>query len=211
VVPDCVNGDVFRPGVLSPDERQALKASLGIPAHQKVVAYLGLLADYQGTGLLLEAAAEITRLRSDVHFLIMGYPGVDTYLQRAEQLGVREFTTFTGKIDYLEAPRYLALGDVAVVPKLSATEGVGKVLNYMAMALPTVAFDTEVSREYLGDTGAYAVPGDVHDLARALLAVLDDLPRAQQDGAALRRRVLDTYTWQNAGRDIVDIYNACLA
>lgn len=211
VVPDCVNGDVFRPGVLSPDQRQALKASLGIPAHQKVVAYLGLLAEYQGTGLLLEAAAEITRLRSDVHFLIMGYPGVDTYLQRAKQLGVREFTTFTGKIDYPEAPRYLALGDVAVAPKLSATEGVGKVLNYMAMAMPTVAFDTEVSREYLGDAGSYAAPGDAHDLARALLAALDDLPRAQRDGAALRRRVLDTYTWQNAGKDIVDIYHACLA
>ena len=211
VVPDCVNGEVFRPGVLSPEERQALKASLGIPAHQKVVVYLGLLADYQGTGLLLAAAAEIKRARSDVHFLIMGYPGVDTYTQRAEQLGVHQCTTFTGKINYQDAPRYLALGDVAVAPKLSATEGVGKVLNYMAMALPTVAFDTEVSREYMGDAGSYAAPGDAHDLARALLAALDDAPRAQQDGAALRRRVLEAYTWQNAGKEIVDIYHACLA
>ena len=210
LVPDCVNGDVFRPGLLEPAERLARKAALGIPSHQKVVVYLGLLADYQGTGLLLEAAAEIARARSDVHFLIMGYPGVDTYVQRARQLGVSEFTTFTGRIDYQEAPLYLALGDVAVAPKLSATEGVGKVLNYMAMALPTVAFDTEVSREYMGEDGTYAAPGDAHDLARALLAALDDGPRAQQSGEALRRRVLEQYSWQNAGKDIVDIYHTCI-
>jgi hypothetical protein len=30
--------------------------------------------------------------------------------------------TFTGKVPYFEAPRYLALGDVAVSPKISATE-----------------------------------------------------------------------------------------
>lgn len=211
VVPDCVNGDTFRPGILSAAERLALKASLGIPSHQKVVVYLGLLADYQGTGLLLEAAAQITRARSDIHFLIMGYPGMDIYRQRAEQLGVAQFTTFTGRINYLDAPRYLALGDVAVAPKQSATEGVGKVLNYMAMALPTVTFDTEVSREYLGEAGAYAIPGDARDLARALLASLDDASCAQQAGAALRRRVLEQYTWQKAGKDIVDIYHACLS
>ncbi len=56
---------------------------------------------------------------------------------------------FTGKIPYDRAPEYLAFGDVAVAPKLSATEGSGKILNYMAMGLPVVAYDTPVSREYL--------------------------------------------------------------
>src|SRR6476620_1640936 len=51
----------------------ALKGSLGIPADRKVVAYLGLLAHYQGTDLLLEAASIIINEmgRRDVHFLIM--------------------------------------------------------------------------------------------------------------------------------------------
>lgn len=211
VVPDCVNADVFRPDVLSADERQALKARLGIPAHHKVVGYLGLLAEYQGTGLLLQAAAEIARTRSDVHFLIMGYPGADVYHARAQQMGIADFTTFTGQIDYADAPRYLALGDVAVAPKLSATEGVGKVLNYMAMALPTIAFDTEVSREYLAEWGVYAKPGDASDLARAVLSALDDAPHARQLGDALRQRALADYTWQKAGQQIVDIYQTCLA
>ena len=107
----------------------------------------------------------------------------------AQQLGLAEHTTFTGKIPYRQARDYLALGDVAVAPKLSATEGSGKILNYMAMGLPTVAFETPVSREYLGDDGIYATPGDPQSLAEALLRGLEELaaPPAAHRSQSLRR------------------------
>ena len=41
------------------------------------------------------------------------------------------------------------LGDVAVAPKMSETEGAGKIVNYLAMGLPVVTFDTQVSRRKL--------------------------------------------------------------
>ena len=56
---------------------------------------------------------------------------------------------------------------------MSTTEGSGKLLNYMAMGIPTVAFDVPVSREYLGDLGIYAQPGDTSSLALALETALD--------------------------------------
>ena len=210
VVPDCVNAEWCRPDVINERERQALRASLGIPAHQKVVIYLGLLAEYQGINLLLEAARQIGATRTDIHFLIMGYPGVEYYRALANQMGIAARTTFTGKIEYMQAPRYLALGDVAVAPKMSATEGNGKILNYMAMALPTVAFETEVSREYLGEHGLYAKSGDAADLARALVAAVDHRECAQNAGNALRQRALADYTWEKAGQQIVDVYQTCL-
>ncbi len=160
-VSDCVNTEMFYPP--GKDEQPTLaerKASLGIPPERRVVAYLGLLAEYQGTDVLLQAATHLLKQRDDVHFLIMGFPAEHRYRQMAGRLGVAEHTTFTGKIPYQQARDFLALGDVAVAPKLSATEGSGKILNYMAMGLPTVAFDTPVSREYLGDLGIYATPGD---------------------------------------------------
>ncbi|MCA1552935.1 MAG: glycosyltransferase family 4 protein [Chloroflexi bacterium] len=209
VVADCVNARVFRPDVLSHDERNALKLHLGIPLERKVVVYLGLLADYQGTGLLLEAAHEMLRAGDNVHFLIMGYPSVDVYRARAEALGVASHTTFTGRINYPDAPRFLALGDVAVAPKVSATEGIGKVLNYMSLALPTVTFDTEVSREYLGERGIYAEPGSSSALARALRTALQ--PESRVLGCALREHALKNYTWERAGQKIVELYQTCLS
>jgi glycosyltransferase involved in cell wall biosynthesis len=140
----------------------------------------------------------------------MGFPAVEHYQQMASQLGIGAHTTFTGKVPYDQARDHLALGDVAVAPKLSATEGSGKILNYMAMGLPTVAFDTPVSREYLGDAGIYATPGDPASLAESLLQGLSDSPdidRAHQ----LRRMALETYSWDRAADLILRAYGSvCL-
>jgi glycosyltransferase involved in cell wall biosynthesis len=172
-----------------------------------VVIYLGLLATYQGTPYLVQSAAQLKAAGIDAHFLIMGYPGHQDYVQLAHRLGVEDRVTLTGKIPYEQAAHYLSVGDVAVAPKLSATEGSGKILNYMAMGLPTVAFDTPVQREYLGDLGVYAPPGDLDALTAGIRTLLDDVARRVELGAALRRRAKDHYSWERAGRRIISIYD----
>ncbi len=205
VVADCVDTTRFFPA--TDEEAEAIarrRASLGIPPGRKIVVYLGLLADYQGTDLLLQAAVHLLQRRPDVHFLIMGFPNVERYQRMAHGLGIADHVTFTGKVPYRQARDFLALGDVAVAPKLSATEGSGKILNYMAMALPTVAFDTPVSREYLGQEGIYARPGDAEDLARALLQGLTEVNGRR--GQTLRRIVRRNYSWDQAAETILQAY-----
>ena len=208
-LPDSVDPARFRPPHES--ERPALEAlrrSLGIPSDRRLIVYLGLLAEYQGIDLLLRAARILTDDYPHLgpHFLIMGFPFVDHYRRLAYEMGLAERITFTGKVPYEEAPRYLALGEVAVAPKLSATEGSGKLLNYMAMALPVAAFDTPVHREYLGDLGVYAPPGDAVGLAAALATLLDNPADAARRGQALRQRAIARYTWAQAAVEIETVY-----
>jgi glycosyltransferase involved in cell wall biosynthesis len=206
-IPDCVNTDFFSPPEQSEASApSALRAELGIPEGVPVVVYLGLLADYQGTPDLIQAAAMLREAGADAHFLIMGFPNVDLYRGLAASLGLEGHITFTGKVPYELAPRYLALGDVAVAPKRSLTEGSGKILNYMAMALPTVAYDTPVSREYLGDLGVYAPTGDSHALAERIAGLIYDRRRATWIGRRLRERAVAHYSWDVAGRTLLDIY-----
>jgi hypothetical protein len=165
-----------------------------------------LLASYQGTDILLRAAADHAPL--DVHFLIMGYPGVDVYQARAGWASgihhvYRQITTWK--------PRAIWHWAMCHRAQNVRHRGLGKVLNYMAMSLPTVAFESEVAREYLGDLGVYAQAGDPVDLARALLAVLDDAPRGRALGEALRARAASEFTWQHAGEQIVGVYRQCLS
>lgn len=207
ILPDCVDTHVFRPAV-NEEERVAPREGLGIPPNSQVVVYLGLLAEYQGTTLLLEAARELRDSYPDLRFLIMGHPNVAHYRRRAVQMGISDRVTFTGRIHYLEAPGYLNLGDVAVGPKISTTEGSGKLPNYMAAGLPTVAFDTPVSREYLGDYGVYATPGDHVSLAQAIASVLEDEERAITLGRKLRTRAVELYSWSRLRKTLKDIYSA---
>ncbi len=206
-LPDCVNLEFFRPGLLTREEIVARRVALGLPADGPVIVYLGLLADYQGTPHLLQAARILKERGIPAHLLVMGFPGVEHYRQMAAELGVADRVVFTGKVPYEEAPAYLALGDLAVAPKLSATEGSGKILNYMAMGLPTVAFDTPVSREYLGSLGVYARPaGDPAALADSIQALIEQPELRRALGEGLRRRAARHFSWERAGRQLVSIY-----
>jgi len=201
---DRVDTDIFQPAnTYALETLQSVRAQFGIPADAKVIVYLGLLAEYQGTGLLLEAMQRILWQRSDVYLLLMGFPGLDIYQQKAVELGIRERVIFTGRVSYREdAARYLAVGNVAVAPKLSLSESAGKLLNYMAVALPTVAFDTPVAREYLGLHGLLAERGNAQSLAEKLIVALE----SPELGMALRQRAVQHFSWRAAGETIVAAY-----
>lgn len=211
-MPDCVNADAFCAGRFSETDKQQLKQSLKVPLNKKVIVYLGVLTPYQGVDRLLEALALLKQTRADFHMLLMGYPGRVRYQQMARELGLAELVTFTDKILYEDACRYLSLGDIAVAPKVSATEGSGKILNYMALELPTVAFNMPVSREFLGEAGLYATEVSSPALAAALNRALDLSP-VERDrlGRYLRQRVVNHFSWQRAGEQIETVYRALLA
>lgn len=208
-LPDAVNTDTFAPRwTLSEEAKLRLRQRLGIPPGRKLVVYLGLLAEYQGASHLLRAAVRVLEAMPAAHFLLMGYPGQDRYRALADSLGIGDRVTFTGRLPYDQAPSHLAIGDVAVAPKISATEGNGKLLNYMSVGLPVAAFDTPVNREFLGDLGEYAALGDSDDLARAILRLLTDDERAAERGRQLRERAAQRFSWASAGERILDIYEA---
>ncbi|MGH7856114.1 MAG: glycosyltransferase family 4 protein, partial [Candidatus Binatia bacterium] len=139
-------------------------------------------------------------------FLVMGFPNVERYRDRALSLGLGTNVTFTGRVRYEEAPSFLAAADVAVSPKISVTEANGKLLNYMAVGLPTVAFDTAVNRELLGELGAFARFGDAGDLAAKLVDLLGDDGRRRDLGERLRARAIEEFSWVGRARRFEEIY-----
>ena len=198
---DGVDADSFRPDVEIGELRSL------VPAGRRPVVYLGMLNAYQGIDHLLEASPQVLARGPQAYFLIMGYPNEAVYRQKAADLGVAEHVRFPGRIDYEQASRYLALGEVAVSPKLSETESNGKLYNYMACALPTVAYDTPPSREILGELGVYAPRGDIEALADAIAGLLEDRDGAAALGQRLRQRVEERYSWQNTALQLLRAYD----
>lgn len=200
-LPDGVDTMIFRP--LS---RSEARARLGINDDLPLVVYLGLLNEYQGTDLLLEAAVLLKERRRTFHLLIMGFPD-QAYRAKAQELRLGGFVTFTGRIDYADAPLLLSAGDLAVSPKLSSTEANGKLLNYMACGLATVCFDSPVNRELLGEDGIYAAIGSVEDLARCIEQALADPEKLHDKGHQLRLRAREEHGWKRRAGQLEAIYN----
>jgi glycosyltransferase involved in cell wall biosynthesis len=202
--PDGVDPDVFRPGLPCDD----LRRRHGLEG-KRVVVFLGVLTRYQGVDDLLAAWPALASQLPDAHLLLMGYPNDVRYRAAVARAGLQGSVTVTGRIDYQEAPRHLVLGDVAVSPKRSATEANGKLLNYMAAGLPTVAYDGPVAREALGPAGVLVPLGDTVGLAAALGELLEDAAQRKLRGEALRERAVAEFGWPALGRRLLDVYRAC--
>jgi glycosyltransferase involved in cell wall biosynthesis len=208
-LPDAVDTSRFQP--VDGGQAQAMRRRLQIPEGRDVVGFVGLLAEYQGVGDLIYAARRLIERRPDTHFLIMGYPGLERYRRQAHDLQILDRVTFTGRVPYANLHHYLGAVDVAVSAKKSLTEANGKLLNYMAMGLPTVAYETPVAREILGSDGVYASPGDVADLAHTLQRLLDDPVRRAALGPALRRRAAREFSWDAFGTRLAATYEHAAA
>ena len=202
---DGIDPEFLRPGPV-PDD---LRERLGL-VDKRVVVYLGVLTKYQGIDDLLAAWPVVMAAVPDAHLLLMGHPNVEHYRARAGTLTPPGSVTLTGRIDYADSPRYLALGDVAVSPKHVSTEANGKLLNYMAMGLPAVAYEGPVSRELLGEAGVFAPMRDVSALGAAIAGLLRDPHEQKLRGQALRERAVAHFGWPALGRRLADVYRTCL-
>lgn len=207
VIGDGVDVERFVPARGLPE----LKRELGLEKEFPVVVYLGLLNRYQGVDLLLKACELLKEKGNQVYFLIMGYP-LGKYPERVQRTGLSKWVKFTGQIDYFQADKFLALGDIAVAPKISGTEANGKILNYLAMGLPVVCFDRAVDRELASDCAEYAqfFPDDFEKSARSLAdsveRLLKDSTRRRELSFKGRERAEKHFSWERVARRIVDCY-----
>jgi glycosyltransferase involved in cell wall biosynthesis len=202
---DGVNTDEFRPM-----DRGEARRALQLPHDRPVIAFLGLLNRYQGVDLLLEVIRILRDRGTPAHFLIMGFPD-ERYRQLANDMGLAGLITFTGRVDYRQAPFYLSAADVAISPKISLTEANGKLFNYLACGLPTLVFDTPINREILGDAGLYARFGEPVDFADQLEALLAE-PLLREDLAGRgRERAIVEHSWTARGEQLVAVYRNLLA
>ena len=201
---DGVDTDVFQPYAIQ-EARQRLNISENMP----VIAYLGVLNRYQGIDLLLDCISILKSKSVNAHFLIMGYP-CEHYKTLAESKGLSSMISFTGKIDYKDAPMLLSAADIAITPKLSLTEANGKIYNYMACGLPVIAFDTPVNREALGDTGVYAKYGDAEDMAVKIIELLESPEERCLLAKLVRNKAVNDHSWKARGNLLVEVYRTAM-
>lgn len=202
---DGVNTQVFHPG----DRDETLVRALDIPPSRKVIAYLGGLSPHKGVDTLLDAFPLVLREVPNAFLLLMGYPNEERYRERVREMGLAQEVRVTGRIPYEDAPRYLRLGDIAVAPKRTQTEANGKIYNYMACGLPTVAFDTVVNRDILGDLGVYVHDlNDARGLAAEIVQLLKDDARRKSLAEQVRQKAVRDYSWDGVAHRLLDAYRA---
>lgn len=126
------------------------------------------------------------------------------------ELKVDEYLWFTGRLSETEARRYLSAVDVCVQPDpmspLNDKSTMNKLMEYMALGKPTVAFDLSETRHSGREAAVYVRPNDEVEFARQVARLLDDLTKRQRMGEIGRRRVREELAWEYSARALIDAY-----
>ena len=175
-MPWAIDNERFRrAAVMTPEERQALRASHGIAPDAMAILYSGKLIPRKDPMTLLRAFERMQR-RAGAAVVFMGDGELREALERdARERGVAEAVHFTGFVNQSAIPRHYAMCDVFVLP--STFDPRATVVNEaMACGLPVIVTDRcgpagDIVRH--GDNGFVIAVGDAAALAADLDVLVD--------------------------------------
>lgn len=194
----------------------------GLPAlrngRKHLLAYLGIMGPQDGVDVVLRAAGILVHeLGHDVQVALLGFgDSYDDLVALASELKLDDHVTFTGRADLRMIAEYLSSADVGLSPDprnpLNDVSTMNKTMEYMAFALPVVAFDLVETVVSGGDAAVYvpfAEPLDdsVRRFALAVGELLDDPAQRGEMAVAGRRRAEQVLDWQPQRRAYVSVFD----
>ena len=180
------------------------------------IGLVGLIVEFKGQHVMLEAAKRVLKQNPTAHFWIIGplcHPDAQPYLDRlhamAEDSPLKGHVTFTGPRE--DVPRWMVAMDVLVMASTLPEALPTVVIEAMALGRPVVATNIGGQLEIIQDreTGLLIPPDDPDALAGALLDILgrpDEDPMGERAAQDARAR----FTPDRFGIELASVYNQML-
>jgi glycosyltransferase involved in cell wall biosynthesis len=183
-----------------------------------LAAYIGVMGPQDGVDIVVRAAdIVINKLgRDDIAFTLIGSGDCfDDLVALRDRLGLAGHVEFTGRAPDELVNRVLSTADVGLSPDpknpLNDVSTMNKTMEYMAFALPVVAFDLQETRVSAGEAAVYVKPNDEHAYAEAIVALMDDDSLRAGLGKLGRARVEQELAWSHQERAYLGVYQRLLS
>ncbi len=204
-----VDAERFRP---DPVAAARVRARYGLEPRHRVVGFVGSLRRWHGVELLLAAVRRLAAEAPELRVLVVG----DGPLRPALEAAAAERVVFTGSVPRQEVPAHIAAMDIAAAPYPRLCDfhfSPLKLFEYMAVGRPVVASRYPDIAAVIEDerSGLLVEPGEVDELAAALLRLVRDPSLAARLGEEARRRAAGEHSWRRNAEAVVEQARRALA
>jgi glycosyltransferase involved in cell wall biosynthesis len=180
-----------------------------------IIGYIGVMGPQDGLDYLLRALSQMINVlgRNDFFCIIIGKGSALAELKaQAKQLGLEQYVWFTGFIPESDMIRYLSTVNICVDPDPSNSFNdrctMVKIMEYMALSKPIVAFDLPEHRVTAGGAALYACPNDELDFAKQITALIDDPELRERMGKLGRERIETELAWKYQAKNLQNAYQS---
>ena len=187
--------------------------------NQKLILYVGRLAEKKGLIYLIKAMPTILKKRKRVHLAIIGSGFLRSHLEKeVKRLNLEQSITFLGRISNEQLPFYYNLADIFVVPSIKSREGDQEglpvvLMEAMACQLPVVSTKTGGISDLVknGETGFLVKQKSSLEIAKAVNFLLDNKKLRQKFGTQARKTIQENYSWPIVAAKFTVLYRDLIA
>ncbi|MDX6499019.1 MAG: hypothetical protein QOG23_2279 [Blastocatellia bacterium] len=210
VNPNGVDTEKFRPGVGG----LAVRQSLGVTEDEILCGFVGTFGPWHGVLTLAQAIAS-RPADSKVRFLLVGAGKLRDEVQRLVGVaGKEQQVIFAGHVEHARVPALLDACDILLSPHVPLEDGSEffgsptKLFEYMAMGKGIIASRLGQIAEVLVDeeTALLTEPGNVSQLADAIMRLSRSRELRERLGAAARDAAVAEHTWKHNAQRVLDAY-----
>ena len=181
----------------------------GIQGQPNSLIMVGNTEDRKKGVIYLLKAIKLLKQEMDIKLTIVdrGEPYTTRAPKLVKEYGLSDVVTFTGRISVEELVRKYCQAEIAVTA--SVYEGFGlPAAEAMACGAPVVATRAGALPEVVDDgkSGILVPPGNEFALAKAIKELLGNAELRRRMGAEGRKRVERLFTWKEAAKDLLEVY-----
>ncbi|MPZ20445.1 MAG: glycosyltransferase [Luteitalea sp.] len=182
-----------------------------------LIGYVGTIGPQDGVDYWIRAVHELVFRfeRRDFLAIVIGDGDALASVQAlTRQLEVDPYVWFTGRLSELEVRKCLSAVHVCVQPDplspLNDKSTMNKLMEYMALGKPTVAFDLTETRYSAQEAALYVRPNDEVEFARQVSWLLDNRAERERMGIVGQRRVREGLAWEHSAGSLLRAYSKAL-
>lgn len=182
-----------------------------------VLGFIGSFYQFEGLDCLIQAMTGITEKAPSVRLVLVGGGEEENRIQQlVQQLQLTDKVIFVGRVPHAEVLKYYSIMDILVYPRYSnrTTNLVTplKPLEPMAMGKAVIGSDVGGIVELVdnGNTGLLFEAGDVNDLVRKTIILINNEKYRQELGEKARQYTLKKRSWENIVSRYLKIYESIL-